>query len=44
VDTTTVTATISGEFPHDSACPLGGVTLDPVEAGKFFPIEIKKKN
>ena len=26
------------------AASLSGVTLDPVEAGKFFPIEIKKKN
>lgn len=26
------------------AASLGGVTLDPVEAGKFFPLEIKKKN
>ena len=26
------------------AASLGGITLDPVEAGKFFPLEIKKKN
>jgi len=26
------------------AASLSGVTLDPVEAGKFFPVEIKKKN
>ncbi|HKU76993.1 MAG TPA: S41 family peptidase [Pyrinomonadaceae bacterium] len=26
------------------AASLGGVTLDPAEAGKFFPIEIKKKD
>lgn len=26
------------------AASLGGITLDPAEAGKFFPLEIKKKN
>jgi hypothetical protein len=26
------------------AASLGGITLDPVEAGKFFPLETKKKN
>jgi carboxyl-terminal processing protease len=26
------------------AASLSGVTLDPIEAGKFFPVEIKKKN
>jgi hypothetical protein len=26
------------------AASLGGVTLDPAEAGKAFPMEIKKKN
>ena len=26
------------------AASLGGVTLDPLEAGKVFPLEIKKKN
>lgn len=26
------------------AASLAGVTLDPVEAGKFFPVELKKKN
>lgn len=26
------------------AASLGGVALDPVEAGKFFPVELKKKN
>jgi C-terminal processing protease CtpA/Prc len=26
------------------AASLGGVALDPVEAGKFFPVEKKKKN
>ncbi len=26
------------------AASLSGITLDPVEAGKFFPVEIKKKN
>ena len=25
------------------AASLGGITLDPLEAGKFFPLEIKKK-
>jgi C-terminal processing protease CtpA/Prc len=25
------------------AASLGGITLDPVEAGKFFPLELKKK-
>ena len=26
------------------AASLSAVTLDPIEAGKFFPVEIKKKN
>ena len=26
------------------AASLSGVVLDPVEAGKFFPVELKKKN
>jgi hypothetical protein len=26
------------------AASLGGVALDPLEAGKVFPLEIKKKN